>query len=220
MAARTVRDRLCQVIRQHQLDPNLVKAYATDFCGVKALREATRDQVENFVAHLADWAEKDRNALLCQLNSYPAQRRRCRMKRQITGLRAADRSAADQIPDGVFLVKVQRARFQRQAQKPYYTLTLTILEPSRFAGQVISSRLYCSPKALWKLNWFLRDFGYDTELLGRDEVDETQLVGLKGVVKISHIVFNGTSLLRLDGFAPAGRWEELSPANLDNPQVA
>ena len=69
-----VRDRLCQIIRQHQLDPNLVKAYATDFCGVEALRDATRDQVENFVAHLADWAEKDRNALLCQLNSYPAQK--------------------------------------------------------------------------------------------------------------------------------------------------
>ena len=67
-----VRDRLCQLIRQHQLDPNLVKAYATDFCGVKTLREATREQVENFVVHLADWAEKDRNALLCQLNSYPA----------------------------------------------------------------------------------------------------------------------------------------------------
>ena len=97
---------------------------------------------------------------------------------------------------------------------------LAVLEPSRFSGHVLSSRLYCSPKALWKLNWFLRDFGYDTELLGRDEVDETQLVGLKGVVKISHIVFNGASLLRLDGFAPAGRWEELSPANLDNPQVA
>ena len=72
--SRTVRDRLCQVIRQHQLDPNLVKAYATDFCGVTALRDATRDQVENFVVHLADWAEKDRNALLCQLNSYPAQK--------------------------------------------------------------------------------------------------------------------------------------------------
>jgi hypothetical protein len=65
-----VRDRLCQIIRQHQLDANLVKAYATDFCGIKTLREATREQVENFVAHLADWAEKDRNALLCQLNSY------------------------------------------------------------------------------------------------------------------------------------------------------
>ena len=69
-----VRDRLCQIIRQHQLDPNLVKAYATDFCGVKMLREATREQVENFVKHLADWAEKDRNALLCQLNSYPGQK--------------------------------------------------------------------------------------------------------------------------------------------------
>jgi hypothetical protein len=67
---RSVRDRLCQIIRQHCLDATLVKAYATDFCGTKALRDARREQVENFVAHLADWAEKDRNALLCQLNSY------------------------------------------------------------------------------------------------------------------------------------------------------
>jgi hypothetical protein len=65
-----VRDRLCQIIRQHRLDANLVKAFATDFCGTKTLREATREQVETFVAHLSDWAEKDRNALLCQLNSY------------------------------------------------------------------------------------------------------------------------------------------------------
>src|SRR5437899_3685657 len=65
-----VRDRLCQIIRQHQLDPNLVKSYAADFCGVKTLREAKREQVEAFVVHLADWAEKDRDALLCQLNSY------------------------------------------------------------------------------------------------------------------------------------------------------
>jgi len=65
-----VRDRLCQLIRQHKLDPELVKAYAVDFCGTKTLREATREQVENFVQQLADWAEKDRNALLCQLNSY------------------------------------------------------------------------------------------------------------------------------------------------------
>jgi hypothetical protein len=69
-----VRDRLCQIIRQHQLDPNLVKAYATDFCGAKTLREATREHVENFVVHLADWAEKDRNALVCQLNSYPGKK--------------------------------------------------------------------------------------------------------------------------------------------------
>ena len=53
-----------------KLDPELVKAYAVDFCGTKTLREASREQVENFVQQLADWAEKDRNALLCQLNSY------------------------------------------------------------------------------------------------------------------------------------------------------
>ena len=67
---RTVRDRLCQLIRQHQLDATAVKSYATEFCGVKTLRDATREQVEKFVLHLADWAAKDRNALLCQLNSY------------------------------------------------------------------------------------------------------------------------------------------------------
>jgi hypothetical protein len=65
-----VRDRLCQIIRQHKLDAELVKAYAVDFCGTKTLREASREQVEYFVHQLADWAEKDRNALLCQLNSY------------------------------------------------------------------------------------------------------------------------------------------------------
>ena len=69
-----VRDRLCQIIRQHELDPNLVKSYATDFCGVKTLRDATREQVETFVKQLADWAEKDRAALLCQLNSYLGQK--------------------------------------------------------------------------------------------------------------------------------------------------
>jgi hypothetical protein len=142
------------------------------------------------------------------------------MRRQIAGLHAADRCAADQIPDGLFLVRVQRVQFRRQTQKSYYTLVLAILEPSRFGGHVISSRLYCLPRALWKFNWFLRDFGYDVELLGRDEVDETQLIGLTGVVKISHVIVNGSSMLRLDGFAAAGRWEELSPTNLDGSQVA
>jgi hypothetical protein len=65
-----LRDRLCQLIRQHQLDAVLVKSYAVDFCGTKTLREASREQVEHFVNHLADWAAKDKNALVCQLNSY------------------------------------------------------------------------------------------------------------------------------------------------------
>jgi hypothetical protein len=71
-----VRDRLCQIIRKHELDPESVKAYATDFCGTRTLREATREQVENFVQQLADWAEKDRNALICQLNSYAQPKQR------------------------------------------------------------------------------------------------------------------------------------------------
>jgi hypothetical protein len=65
-----VRDRLCQIIRQHKLDPELVKAYAVDFCGTKALREASRERVRDFVQQLADRAQSDRNGLLGQLNRY------------------------------------------------------------------------------------------------------------------------------------------------------
>ena len=65
-----VRDRLCQIIRQHQLDPELVKAYAVDFCGTKKLRDASREQVKNFVLQLADRAESDRSGLLGKLNTY------------------------------------------------------------------------------------------------------------------------------------------------------
>jgi hypothetical protein len=67
-----LRDRLCLLIRQHQLDANLVKAYAADFCGTPNLRDASREQIESFITNLADWATKDRPALLCKLNSYAA----------------------------------------------------------------------------------------------------------------------------------------------------
>ncbi len=43
-----VRDRLCQIIRLHKLDPELVKTYAVEFCGTKALKDASREQVESF----------------------------------------------------------------------------------------------------------------------------------------------------------------------------
>jgi len=48
------------------------------------------------------------------------------------------------------------------------------------------------------------------ELLGRDEIDDKNLVGLCGVVKVSHTVVNGTSLPNLDAFAPRDHWAELS----------
>jgi len=67
-----LRDRLCLLIRQHRLDANLVKAYAADSCGTPNLRDATRAQIESFITNLADWATKDRPALLCKLNSYAA----------------------------------------------------------------------------------------------------------------------------------------------------
>jgi len=65
-----LRDQLCLLIRQHNLDPTLVKAYAADFCGTETLREASRDLVESFVTQLAASAKKDRDALVCKLNSY------------------------------------------------------------------------------------------------------------------------------------------------------
>jgi hypothetical protein len=64
--------------------------------------------------------------------------------------------------------------------------------------------------------------GYDAESLGRDEIDEKNLVGLRGVVKISHDVVNGACLLNLDGFAAASQWEELSnasPVSAVHPEV-
>jgi hypothetical protein len=65
-----LRDQLCLLIRQHNLDPALVKAYAADFCGTETLGEATGDLVESFISHLAKAAKEDRDELLCKLNSY------------------------------------------------------------------------------------------------------------------------------------------------------
>jgi hypothetical protein len=138
------------------------------------------------------------------------------MRRRIEGLGIADQSGDGVVPDGLFLVGVERAQYRWHAQKPYFSLRLQVLQPHCLAGNSISARLYCSPKALWKLNWFLHDFGYDTELFGRDEIDDRSLVGLRGVVKISHVVRNGNSLINLDGFAPSSQWEELATGSSAN----
>ena len=133
------------------------------------------------------------------------------MRRRIQGLHDADQSRAGKIPDGLFLVRVERAQHNWHAQKPYYVLRFAVIEPEQLAGCSITGRLYCTPRALWKLNWFLRDFGYDTELLGRDEIDDKNLVGLRGVV------------LNLDGFAPAAQWQEPSTipsTNISGSEVA
>jgi len=132
------------------------------------------------------------------------------MKRRFQGLALTAQANAD-VPDGVFLVRVDQARYCRERRKPFYSLRFTVIEPKPLAARTFAGRLYCSPKALWKLSWFLRDFGYDPDLLGRDEIEDKSLVGLGGVVKISHVVLNGRTLVNLDAFAPASAWDSISP---------
>jgi hypothetical protein len=65
-----LRDQLCLLIRQYNLDANLVKAYAADFCGTETLSGATRELIESFISHLSSAAKENRDALVCKLNSY------------------------------------------------------------------------------------------------------------------------------------------------------
>ena len=132
------------------------------------------------------------------------------MTRHLPGISATVEDSRPAVPDGIFLVRLDHAQHHWHPQKPFYVLRLSIIEPDQFAGLSIVSRLYCTTKAMWKLGWFLRDFLYDPESLTRDEIDEKALRGLVGVVKISHTVVNGASLVNFDGFAPASQWEELS----------
>jgi hypothetical protein len=131
------------------------------------------------------------------------------MRRRFQGL-ASTAQEGREVPDGVFLVRVDQVRYSRERQKPFYTVRFSVLEPESVVGRTFSGQLYCSPKALWKFSWFLRDFGYDSELLGRDEIEEKNLIGLRGVVKLSHTVVNGRTLVNLDAFAPASAWESIS----------
>ena len=79
-----------------------------------------------------------------------------------------------------------------------------------FERRSFSGRLYSTERALWKLNWFLRDFGYDMELLSQDQMDEKALINLRGVVRTTHVTLNGHTFQNLEAFAPEAEWEELS----------
>ena len=135
------------------------------------------------------------------------------MKRHITGLSEQSQNETGQL-EGLFLVRVERVAYRWHPQKPFFTLYFVILEPEESRARRFSGRLYSTPKALWKLNWFLREFGYDHALLSQDDVDEKALVGLRGVVRLSHTAFNGRSFLNLEAFAPTSEWEEVSAENV------
>ena len=70
------------------------------------------------------------------------------MRRYFESLRPADRSAIDSVPDGLFLVQMDRAQYRWHRQKPYYQIRFAVLEPKHLAGCLISGRLYCSAKAM------------------------------------------------------------------------
>jgi hypothetical protein len=144
------------------------------------------------------------------------------MKRRFPGLSQTAVSVTEP-PDGIYLVRVERLQYRWAKQKPFYVVRFSVLEPQPLAHTSLSGRLYCTEKALWKLSWFLRDFGYDTELLGRDELDEKALIGLTGVVKISSTTLHGRSYMNLDAFAPSGSWDEcidVAPPETKKPEVA
>ena len=135
------------------------------------------------------------------------------MKRQIPGLHLNERGVESSL-EGLFLVRVQRARYRWHLQKPFVEIQFLILEPKPFEGRSISGRLYCTERALWKLNWFLRDFGYDAQLLKDDRVDDKALVNLRGVLRTSYTAFNGYCYQNLEAFAPEADWEVLDCTSL------
>ena len=131
------------------------------------------------------------------------------MRRHIPGLHSRQQDPESNL-DGLFLVRVETAAYRWHRQKSFLELHFIVLEPKSFESRSFSGRLYCTERALWKLNWFLLDFGYDTELLNRDQVDEKALLHLRGVLRTSHTILNGHSYQNLDAFAPAAEWEALS----------
>jgi hypothetical protein len=141
------------------------------------------------------------------------------MKRHIPGLHGNIPNTPS-ILEGVFLVRVDRTFYRWHPERPFYVLRLIILEPKEHQGRSINGRLYCSVKAIWKFRQFLQNFGYDPDLMGRDEVDEKALVGLRGIVRISRTTLNGRTFLNLGGFAPASEWDELSPTSITSQEVA
>lgn len=131
------------------------------------------------------------------------------MKRNLPGLSKKE-SLREELPAGEYLVEVLRGQYRWQnKRKSFLAVNFRVLQPEALAGAEIRSRLYCTTKELWKLSWFLTDFGYDTELFERDELNENRLAGLRGVVHIGYTnIPNRERVCDLEGFAPVARWSE------------
>jgi hypothetical protein len=135
------------------------------------------------------------------------------MRRQVQGLHLNQRGVENKL-EGLFLVRVDRASYRWHPQKPFVEIRFVVLEPKAFESRSFTGRLYCTERALWKLNWFLRDFGYDAQLLKDDQVDEKALHNLRGVIRTSYTTLNGRSYQNLDAFTPEADWEALECTSL------
>ena len=131
------------------------------------------------------------------------------MKRHIPGLHSRQQCGGSPL-EGQFLVRVEWASYRWHPQKAFLQVRFIVLGPVSVERQSFSGRLYCTERALWKLNWFLRDFGYDMELLTQDQIDEKALINLRGIVRTTHVTLNGLTFQNLEAFAPAAEWEEMS----------
>src|SRR5271155_5734127 len=131
------------------------------------------------------------------------------MKRHIPGLHSCQQDG-DRPLEGLFLVRVEWASYRWHPQKPFLMVRFVVLEPESSERRSFSGRLYSTERALWKLNWFLRDFDYDMGLLGQDQMDEKALINLRGVVRTTHVTLNGHTFQNLEAFAPEAEWDEFS----------
>jgi hypothetical protein len=131
------------------------------------------------------------------------------VKRHIPGLHSWQPEDTNFL-EGLFLTRVDRAFFRWQPRKPYLELRFVVLEPKVYENKAFFARLHCTEKALGKFGWFLRDFGYDAELLQQDQLDVKALLGLRGVVRTSHVRVNGRFYQNLDAFAPEAEWKILN----------
>lgn len=140
------------------------------------------------------------------------------MKRHIPGLHSHQQDGEHPL-EGLFLVRVEWASYRWHPQRASLQLRFVVLEPQAFERRSFSGRLYCTERALWKLNWFLRDFGYDMELLAQDQIDEKALINLRGVVRTTHVTLNGHVFQNLKAFAPTSEWDELAHGEASEAQT-
>jgi hypothetical protein len=140
------------------------------------------------------------------------------MKRHIPGLHSCEQDS-DRLVDGRFLVRIEWALYRWHPQKAFLQVRFVVLEPKPYELHSFSGRLYSTERALWKLHWFLRDFGYDMELLSQHQIDEKALINLRGVVQTTHVTVNGHTFQNLEAFAPEAEWQEISHAGARETQT-